>query len=196
MRFMSGWLFPVDDTTHRNRQARTRIPRDSKRLTEHSLLLVACSPPRTGVVAQASGLRPCLRPSRLQSPAFPQARRSQTRSQPGRLRHDWPFRISRPARGSGGSRFAWAPRHCRPPADSPCDPRRRSRPGPGTGSDRSPMSPSSAWFWGAPAHCAGIVTSGSFPVSPVSASVKKNMIAVIARLVCQSPSSTQNQCSR
>jgi hypothetical protein len=41
-----------------------------------------------------------------------------------------------------------------------------------------------------------MVINGSFPLSPVSASVKKNMIAVIARFVRQSPSSTQNQCPR
>jgi hypothetical protein len=42
-------------------------------------------------------------------------------------------------------------------------------------------------------YCAGMVINGSFPLSPVSASVKKNTIAVIARFVCQSPLSIQNQ---
>ena len=42
-------------------------------------------------------------------------------------------------------------------------------------------------------YWAGMVTKGSFSVAPVSASVKKNITAVSARFVCQSPSSTQNQ---
>ncbi len=41
-----------------------------------------------------------------------------------------------------------------------------------------------------------MVIKGSFPVSPVSVRVKKNMTAVRARLVRQSPSSTQYQWSR
>ena len=45
-------------------------------------------------------------------------------------------------------------------------------------------------------YWAGMVTSGSFSFPPVSASVKKNMTAVSARFVCQSPSSTQYQCPR
>ena len=48
----------------------------------------------------------------------------------------------------------------------------------------------------APIYCAGMVIRGSFSLLPVSASVKKNMIAVSARLVCRSPLSTQNQWSR
>jgi len=38
-----------------------------------------------------------------------------------------------------------------------------------------------------------MVIRGSFSLPPVSASVKKNMTAVNARFVFQSPSSTQNQ---
>lgn len=45
----------------------------------------------------------------------------------------------------------------------------------------------------AESYCAGIVTSGSRSALPVSASVKKNITAVSARLACQSLSSTQNQ---
>ena len=45
-------------------------------------------------------------------------------------------------------------------------------------------------------HCAGIVTNGNFPGSPVSARVKKNMTAVRARFVWQSLSLIQNQCPR
>ena len=45
-------------------------------------------------------------------------------------------------------------------------------------------------------HWAGMVISGSFSVSPLSARVKKNMMAVRARLVFRSPSSIQNQCPR
>ena len=45
-------------------------------------------------------------------------------------------------------------------------------------------------------YCAGMVINGSFSLPPVSASVKKNMTAVSARFVCQSPSSIQNQWSR
>src|SRR6185436_3714640 len=45
-------------------------------------------------------------------------------------------------------------------------------------------------------YCAGIVINGSFSGEPVSARVKKNMTAVSARFVCQSPSSIQNQWSR
>ena len=41
--------------------------------------------------------------------------------------------------------------------------------------------------------CAGMVISGNLSGLPVSASVKKNMTTVSARLVCQSPLSTQNQ---
>jgi hypothetical protein len=43
------------------------------------------------------------------------------------------------------------------------------------------------------AHCAGMVTNGSFSGAVPSASVKKYMIAVSARFAFQSPSSTQNQ---
>ena len=46
------------------------------------------------------------------------------------------------------------------------------------------------------AYCAGMVIRGRFSCWPVSASVKKNMTAVIARFVRQSRSSTQNQWSR
>ena len=45
-------------------------------------------------------------------------------------------------------------------------------------------------------YCAGIVTSGNVSTLPVSASVKKNITAVSARLVCQSLSSIQNHCPR
>jgi len=42
-------------------------------------------------------------------------------------------------------------------------------------------------------YCAGMVINGSLSLPPVSESVKKNMIAVIARFVFQSLSSIQNQ---
>ena len=42
-------------------------------------------------------------------------------------------------------------------------------------------------------HWAGMVISGNRSLVPVSANVKKNMIAVRARLDRQSPSSIQNQ---
>jgi hypothetical protein len=42
-------------------------------------------------------------------------------------------------------------------------------------------------------HWAGMVIRGSFSGLPVSASVKKNITTVSARLVCRSPLSTQNQ---
>ena len=45
-------------------------------------------------------------------------------------------------------------------------------------------------------YCAGMVMRGRLSFCPVSASVKKNMTAVSARLVRQSRSSTQNQWSR
>lgn len=45
-------------------------------------------------------------------------------------------------------------------------------------------------------HCAGIVTSGSLSLPPVSASVKKKITAVNARFAAQSEASTQNQWSR
>jgi hypothetical protein len=43
------------------------------------------------------------------------------------------------------------------------------------------------------AHCAGMVIKGSFSSAPVSAIVNRNMMAVNARFVRQSRSSTQNQ---
>ena len=43
------------------------------------------------------------------------------------------------------------------------------------------------------AHCAGMVTNGSFSGALPSTSVKKYMIAFSARFALQSPSSTQNQ---
>ncbi len=42
-------------------------------------------------------------------------------------------------------------------------------------------------------YCAGMVINGRFSLPPVSPSVKKNMMAVSARFVFQSPSSIQNQ---
>ena len=45
-------------------------------------------------------------------------------------------------------------------------------------------------------YCAGMVISGRRSGLPVSASVKKNITAVSARFVRQSPSSIQNQWSR
>ena len=42
-------------------------------------------------------------------------------------------------------------------------------------------------------HCAGMVINGRFSLLPDSPSVKKNIMAVSARLVFQSPSSIQNQ---
>lgn len=47
--------------------------------------------------------------------------------------------------------------------------------------------------WVLSRYCAGIVTSGTLSLAPVSTSVKKNMTAVSARFVRKSPSSTQNQ---
>ena len=47
-----------------------------------------------------------------------------------------------------------------------------------------------------PDYWAGMVIKGNVSLPPVFASVKKNMIAVIARFVFQSPSSTQNQWPR
>ena len=46
------------------------------------------------------------------------------------------------------------------------------------------------WDWDS-----ALVVMGSFPGSPVSATVKKNLTAVSARLVCQTPLSIHNQSS-